>query len=310
MRSSNLPEKLSLRIMQDIATGGLGRGDHVGTQQIADRYGVSRTPVRDALATLEERGILTRMPNRGFFVSEDARSQSLSHLQTEPEDALDDYQQLASDWLTDKLPEEITEQKLRQIYGFTKAKLSDLMARAMREGWAERKDGYGWRFRPVAKTGEAFDAIYRFRIAIEPAAMLEPDFELDRRVLAEQRDIQQRMLDMDPHHVPAESFLENGAKFHEELIALSGNPFFLVSLQRVNRMRRLMEYRTEISPERIETQCREHLELLGLLEAGEIAEASYYMRRHLGSALKRKSPLAHSWHEAGRQSREPNQGEV
>lgn len=61
---------------------------------------------------------------------------------------------------------------------------------AAREGWAERKQGYGWRFLPVAKTPEALEQIYRLRMLIEPAAMLEPGFRLDRKILEQQRRLQ------------------------------------------------------------------------------------------------------------------------
>lgn len=64
-------------------------------------------------------------------------------------------------------------------------------------GWVERKEGYGWRFLPVANAPEAFDEIYRFRMAMEPAALLEPSFELDRSTLTEQRRIQEGILNME-----------------------------------------------------------------------------------------------------------------
>ena len=76
---------------------------------------------------------------------------------------------------------------------------------------------------------------------------------------------------------------------------MSHNPFFISALERVNRMRRLMEYRSRVDRERLMVQCSEHLELIELLERGEIAEASYFMRRHLSGALKRKSPVVWDW---------------
>lgn len=295
MRSSELPNKIARRLLQDVASGSLAAGDHVRAQQVANRYGVSRTPVRDALDLLEGKGLLKRHPNRGYFVTDEIPARINEWLQDGQTAHGDDYQRLADDWLVDRLPEEATEQFLRQHYGWTKAKVNDLLVRAAREGWAERKEGYGWRFLPVAKTAEAFDEIYRFRMAIEPAAMLEPSFELDRKVLREQRRIQERMLDLDISVVPGETLLENGSLFHEELIKLSGNPFFLMSLQRVNRMRRLMEYRAEINRDRLTEECSEHLEIISLLEAGDVVDASYRLRRHLNDALKRKSPVARSW---------------
>lgn len=295
MRSGDLAQKISKRLLQDIATGGIAAGQHLGAQQLADRYGVSRTPVREAMNILESGGFLIRQENRGFFVAEADTDAMNEALDTQPETDEDHYHRLAEDWLINRLPEEVTEQFLRQHYGWTKAQMNDVLVRASREGWIERKDGYGWRFLPVANTPEAFDEIYRFRMAIEPAAMLEPSFELDRTILMEQRRIQESMLEMDFSTVPAESLLANGATFHEELIKLSGNVFFFMALQRVNRMRRLMEYRAEVNHERLVEQCTEHLEILDMLEAGENLDASHRMRKHLSGALKRKSPLAWTW---------------
>ncbi len=295
MRTGDLSQRISKRLLQDIASGSILAGQHLGAQQLADRYGVSRTPIREAMNFLEAEGFLVRQENRGFFVAEADIAAMNEVLDAKTDSADDDYQRLADNWMVHRLPEEVTEQFLRQHYGWTKARVNEVLVRAAREGWIERKEGYGWRFLPVANTPEAFDEIYRFRMAIEPAAMLEPSFELDWSILSEQRRIQEGMLEMDFSSVPAESLLANGATFHEELIKLSGNPFFLVALQRVNRMRRLMEYRAEVNHDRLIEQCTEHLEILDMLEAGGNLDASHRMRKHLSGALKRKSPLAWNW---------------
>lgn len=307
MPTTELSKKISNRLLHDILTGTLEGGQHISAQQIADRYGVSRTPVREALISLEGQQVLVREQNRGYFVAEKLPPKVRDKLADADPQQSDDYQRLADDWLTNEIPEDVSEQFLRQKYGWTKAKVGDLLIRAAREGWAERKEGYGWRFLPVAKTPEAFDAIYRFRMAIEPVAMLEPSFELDRNVLDEQRRIQEAMLDMDMDAARGEALLESGALFHEQIIKLSGNPFFYLALQRVNRMRRLMEYRAEVNRERLIEQCTEHLEILSLLEAGNVVDASYRMRQHLSGALKRKSPL--TWHWAAEASQHAGPGQ-
>lgn len=295
MRTSDLPQRISRRLLQDIAAGSIQSGQHLGAQQLADRYGVSRTPIREAMNILEAGGFLVRQENRGYFVAEPDPKALTELLEQQPASINDEYHRLAEDWLTGRLTEEVTEQFLRQQYGWSKSQASDVLVRAAREGWVERKEGYGWRFLSVANTPEAFDEIYRFRMAIEPTAMLEPSFALNWQILSEQRRIQEGMLEMDFNTVPAESLLENGALFHEELIKMSGNPYFLMALQRVNRMRRLMEYRAEVNHERLVEQCTEHLEILDMLEAGDNLDASHKMRKHLSGALKRKSPLAWTW---------------
>lgn len=289
IRSNELPERISHRILQEIAVGTMEAGQHVSAQQVADRYRVSRTPVREALSSLEKCGVLKRKTNRGYFVPAEIPNGLNELIEEYRQSPADPYQQLANDWVANRLPGEVTEQHLRQNYGWSKSKVVELLARATREGWAERKDGYGWRFLPVAKTSQAFEQIYRLRLAIEPAALLEPTFQLDRKVLDEQRRIQSGMLEKGADTVAEELQLSNGSLFHEEIIKLSGNQFFLQALTQVNRMRRLMEYKVKVDPIRTAEQCTEHLEIIDLLESGDIVEASYKMRSHLAWALKIKT---------------------
>ncbi|TGT53478.1 GntR family transcriptional regulator [Mesorhizobium sp. M00.F.Ca.ET.170.01.1.1] len=297
MPASALARNIASQISLLVSTGELSTGDHLRTQHLADKFGVSRSPVREAMQILAEQGLLEQKENRGFFVKDLPQSKIVEPIgdEAKPFEVENDYQRLAEDWLVDRIPAEVTEGTLRDRYRVTKAQLNDMLMRAVREGWAERKQGYGWRFLPVAKTPEAFEQIYRFRMLIEPAALLEPSFKLDQNILQEQRRIQQRMLETDIVRLPAERLLHNGSLFHEELIKMSNNPFFHLSLVRVNQMRRLLEYRSRIDRSRLFTQCEEHLAIVDLLERGEILEASYSMRKHLSGALARKSPIAWSW---------------
>ncbi|CDX35671.1 GntR family transcriptional regulator [Mesorhizobium plurifarium] len=297
MPASPLARNIASQISLLVTTGELSSGDHLRTQHLADKFGVSRSPVREAMQILAEEGLLEQKENRGFFVKDVPESRIIEPINDEPKpfEVENDYQRLAEDWLMDRIPAEVTEGMLRERYDLTKAQLSDMLMRAVREGWAERKQGYGWRFLPVAKTPEAFEQIYRFRMLIEPAAILEPSFKLDRKIIEEQRRLQQRMLETDIMRLPAERLVHNGSIFHEELIKMSNNPFFHLSLVRVNQMRRLLEYRSRVDRNRLFTQCEEHLAILDLLERGEILEASYAMRKHLSGALARKSPIARSW---------------
>lgn len=58
------------RLRSDILTGELGPGDQVIQESLADRYGVSRVPLREALKMLESEGQVIYHPNRGYFVAE------------------------------------------------------------------------------------------------------------------------------------------------------------------------------------------------------------------------------------------------
>lgn len=289
-RRTPLVLNLATRIRNEIAAGELPEGSKLTAQGFADQFQVSRSPVREAFVVLAEQGLLEQIPNRGFVVKK-VPAELPEDGDLLPREADNAYYLLAEDWLSDRIPADITEQMLRDRYHLTRGQVADILLRAVRVGWAERKQGYGWRLLPVAKTPESFEQIYRFRMIIEPAGMLEPTFRLDRGVLADLRRIQERMLDSDIERLPAEQLLENGSHFHEELLRLSGNPYLHMSLVRSNRMRRLLEYRAPIDRSRLFVQCTDHLRILDALDHNDTIEASYLMRQHLGGALDRKSPL-------------------
>jgi DNA-binding GntR family transcriptional regulator len=57
-------------LRSDIMTGALGPGDQIVQEALAERYGVSRVPLREALKTLESEGQVVYFPHRGYFVAE------------------------------------------------------------------------------------------------------------------------------------------------------------------------------------------------------------------------------------------------
>jgi len=290
MATSALSSRIASEIINMIGAGELGPDAHVNTQKLAERFQVSRSPIRDALDDLARRGVLELRENRGYFVGKKRIKLDKQANTITLNDGPDGYYELAEDWLRDAVASDVTEQLLRDRYDLTKAQVFELLNRASQEGWAERKPGYGWRLLPVAKTPEAAEQIYRFRAVIEPAALLETTFELDRDVIAVQRSKQQRLLDGEIERLPAVRLMMLGVEVHEEIIKLSRNPFFIQGLERVNRLRRLIDYRAMIDRKRYYSQCTEHLAILDLIDRGDNLGASHLMRRHLSGALQRKSP--------------------
>ena len=54
---------------QDIVTGSLRPGERLDEQTLAARFGVSRTPIREALMQLASAGLVELQPRRGAFVA-------------------------------------------------------------------------------------------------------------------------------------------------------------------------------------------------------------------------------------------------
>ena len=55
-------------LLADVFSGRVRAGDHLVTQELADRFQVSHTPVREALIALSGMGIIDLLPNRGAIV--------------------------------------------------------------------------------------------------------------------------------------------------------------------------------------------------------------------------------------------------
>jgi DNA-binding GntR family transcriptional regulator len=55
-------------LLADVFQGRLRAGSHLVTQELAERFGVSHTPIREALITLAGSGVIDLIPNRGAVV--------------------------------------------------------------------------------------------------------------------------------------------------------------------------------------------------------------------------------------------------
>lgn len=61
----NLYREVADRIGDLIEHGELAPGDRISEKQLCDRFGVSRTPLREALKVLASEGLIELLPNRG-----------------------------------------------------------------------------------------------------------------------------------------------------------------------------------------------------------------------------------------------------
>jgi DNA-binding GntR family transcriptional regulator len=64
----SLTEMVMARLEQAIVDGEFGLGEAISEETLAKTFGVSRTPVRDALMALQHAGLVTVIPKRGSFV--------------------------------------------------------------------------------------------------------------------------------------------------------------------------------------------------------------------------------------------------
>ncbi|MDI2027819.1 GntR family transcriptional regulator [Saccharopolyspora sp. TS4A08] len=282
---------IAMQVIDLVRRAELDRGAHVREQWVADSLDVSRSPVRKALAYLAELGLLVREPNRGYFLNRSASE--LAHVELSADDDVEEraYFSLGDDYLTGRFADEFTTADVARSYDLSPRQAERVLARMEREDLIRRRSGRGWEFQQVLSTAEAHDQSYRFRMIVEPAALLEPGFTVDAETFALHRKQQETLLRGDALLLPRGELFRVNAEFHEMLVGCAGNTYLLESVRRVNRVRRLVEYRHQADRQRLVHQAREHLELLDLLESGERERAAEYLRGHLDEVRERKTRL-------------------
>ncbi|QCI64012.1 GntR family transcriptional regulator [Phreatobacter stygius] len=280
---SKLQRDLLPRIVELIRHDGLEPGSRLPEALLAQRLQVSRTPVRAALRHLAERGMISPLPGGGYALStplDEIRPGEFAPVASD----LDEYcVRIARDRVDGTLPPQISEADLMRRYELGRPLLLRVLNKLAEVGLVERLPGHGWLFSPVNDL-TAINESYAFRRIIEPAALFEPGFALDPAWLADMRRRHEDMLQQPWTAMLSVGLFEMNAEFHEGLIAASGNRYLVLALQQQTRLRRYANYSWRYGPDRVAISCREHLEIIARLAAGEIELAAALLRRHLDLA--------------------------
>lgn len=280
---------IAMQVVDLLRRSEFDHGAHVREQWVADSLGISRSPVRKALAYLAELGLLVREPNRGYFLTRSAIELGRVEL-TAGEDLEEEaYFRIGDDHLTGRLEADFTTAEICRRYDLTTRQAERVLARMEHEDLLRRRPGRGWQFQDVLTTAEAHAQSYRFRMIVEPAALLEPGFAIDHEAFVLHRKQQEQLLRGDALLLPRGELFRVNAEFHEMLIGCAGNAYLLESVRRVNRVRRLLEYRHQAERQRLVHQAEEHLRLLDLLESGDFTAASEFLHTHLDAVRERKT---------------------
>lgn len=286
---SQIASSLAHEIARLIRQGGLAEDEVLSERALAARFHVSRSPVRVALNELREAGVLAPGPRGSLRVADAAAAEVLAEAPAADGDE-ETYLAIARDRLAGGIPDRISENELIRRYGSTRPRMQALLRRMAEEGWAERLPGNGWRFLPVLTSMQTYRQSYTFRQAIEPAALRDPGFRADVPELERQLEMQRRLVAGEVLTISAVQLFQINSALHEAIIDCSGNAFFIDALRRVNRLRRLIEYRQTVDREQARARCAEHVRMLDLILDGRREEAAELMQRHLAALGPIKAP--------------------
>lgn len=289
--AATLHRELARSIVEHLRASTAQPGQLLAETPLAEALGTSRSPVRGALQVLLDQDILERLGN-GRLVVRHLPPVGEDIIAADPEaDAAEHlYWQIAADRLAGSLPNVVGEADLTRRYDSPRGVIHRVLLQVTAEGWVERAPAGTWRFLSLIDGPDSYDESYRFRRAIEPAALLDPAFELPSSTVARLRKEQQCLLDRGSKAAPREVF-ELNSGFHLALVQASNNRFFADAASRLTRLRRVVGYVIALDHGRLASQSREHLEILDRLEAGAREEAATLLLRHLDAGRASKARL-------------------
>jgi DNA-binding GntR family transcriptional regulator len=295
---SPLQRNIAAQIVQLLQRENTAPGSGLTESGLAQQLGVSRTPVRAALRLLESEGVVSRddQPAQGkrgtWRVIQDAATVSSSHLAPPVSDTERLFVAIARDRITGALPSDVSEADLLRRYEVSRPTVLSVMTRLAEVGQVERKTGHGWTFASATLDAQTRRESFRFRMVIEPAALLEPDYRLDAGWAAEMRAQHRKMMDEPWRDTSAVALFDLNADFHEGLAAGSGNRFLERAVAQQNRLRRFVNVDWHHGAERVHVSCAEHLAILDQVEAGHAEVAAALLRQHLlrASTLSFRGP--------------------
>ena len=271
---------------------GWENGHHLTEVRLAELLGVSRSPARAALRLLEERGVVSNRPHRGFFLiatPDDLLDVGMDIPPTAEENL---YLKIIDARLKRRLDDSIMQTDLIQHFGAPRNLVERVISRMTDEGLIERRMGRGWTFMPTFDSAQSWGHSFQLRLALEPSGILRPQFKVDHGSLTRSRIAHQDLLKR-PEKEGAHThwIYRIDSEFHEIVASFSNNSFFLQAMQHQNRLRRLFEIRGYSHRRRVKNWCREHLAIIDALERGQLEKAAELMRGHLEAANDASVPV-------------------
>ncbi len=277
--------QLAQKVLQTAQRSGWEKGYHLTEASLSEILGVSRSPARAALELLQQWGAVIKKPNHGFYL--DRNANQLTDIDADLPLTQDEslYIALINARLDRSIGNTITQAEVMIRFGSPRNVVDRAFSKMMEDGLLQQNAGRGWQFLPTFDSSRSWRDGYQLRLLLEPGGILLEQFSVDTGKLADTRRAHENLLaHMTKGHKPASWICDLDADFHELIASFTNNAFFVQAIQTQNRLRRLFELRSYGDRARIDQWCREHLEIVSHLEAGDVQKASRAMRLHLTNA--------------------------
>lgn len=281
-----LQKKLASQIVNWLTSEQVSAGFRLKEAELAERFGVSRTPVRAALNYLQERGIVLSLPYKGFELQQDAASIRVPDQSAVPTAAEEQvYMEILLDLFFKQPGSSFSEQDLMQSYQISRPVSQVLLRQLERDHLISKGPGYKWQVNQGLNNLQHHYESYRCRLIIEPAALLEPRWQLDRERL---EAIRHRHLAAirQPDRVSARELFQLSGDFHEGLMICSDNRFLLGMMQQQNRLRKATDLISMHLKSSVVKACQRRLDILDAVLAGDNTDAAVQLKALLENDIR------------------------
>lgn len=280
---SSLQIEVARKLMPIIRGGRWAIGEKISDAALAREFGISRTPVRQVLQFLAEKGLLAQTDNRGFVLVRVPAGDDRFEEMVPPSGVDTLYRQIMHARANGLIGSEASETELLEHFGTSRGVVRRTLMRLSAEGLAERRDGHGWRFAECLDNRQAVNESYAFRAIIECGAVMEDTFRVDLGALEALEAEQTALLNAPLASIEGSAWFEANARFHETVVSWSHNRFLEQAIRRQNSLRRMTEYAefAELSEAGVRKAARDHLAILEAIKADDRKLASAILFRHL-----------------------------
>lgn len=283
--------ELARRILEHAQETGMATGDALSEQLLARTFQVSRTLIRAGLSVLLEQQLASHEAGKGYRLTAGSASPSLSPALPQGEE-----EELAAcvlrDRMAGRLGASIGAAELMRRYQIGRPAAQKVLAQLTEDQVLERGAGQSWLFRPLLNNLAALEDSLRFRLILEPEALLSPGFSADLQRLALLRSGMERLLASPVERFDIAQFRELDIGFHELIAQSCGNRFIGDALLQHQKLRRLPNLLPMVSLHRLQEALREHLRIIEQIERGQLEVAADLMRLHLRLSVAQRPQTA------------------
>lgn len=283
---------LAQRILNLALDRGLSVGDHLPEQTFSDACGVSRTPIRSAFKILEEKGILEWRPEEGYFLAIGSAEELSLTMRALEEAEYSVAHQILSDRADRRIGSVQSVSALVRRYKAPRTAVLNALKVLAKDGFVRQLPGRAWAFQPMVDSPDAIDDSFDFRLAMEPSAILAPDFVLDEKRAVLLREQMNEFLNACEGAATPAGFRRIDIEFHTLIAECSGNRFLRGSLTAHHRLRKASQKAAPSAEFRLRQAMLEHLEILDSLERSQFQLAADQLVVHLRRSRIRKPQAA------------------